>query len=109
MLFGVFALRWGFVLAAKPESNLLLAAEYCSLELEKKIREFWQQNGMMVEWRQQAVQTGSNLQTNTTQLMIIHSSSIWAVPEFPAPLAATSAIFAISAAIGMLVYGRRRQ
>jgi hypothetical protein len=44
---------------------------------------FDQATGMMVEWHQQTIQTNGNLQTNSTQMMRINSSSIWVVPEFP--------------------------
>ncbi len=45
---------------------------------------FDQATGAMVEWQQQTVQTNGNLQTNSTKMMRITSSSIWVVPEFPA-------------------------
>ena len=44
---------------------------------------FDQATGTMVEWRQQTIQTGESVLTNSTQMMKITSSSIWAVPEFP--------------------------
>jgi aspartokinase len=44
---------------------------------------FDQATGTMVEWRQQTIQTGSAVLTNSTQMMKITSSSIWVVPEFP--------------------------
>jgi len=44
---------------------------------------FDQSTGMMVEWRQVALQTGT-LQSNITQVMKMTSSSVWVVPEFPA-------------------------
>jgi hypothetical protein len=47
---------------------------------------FDQATGMMVEWRQETVQTNGNLQTNSTQMMKIASSSVWAVPEFPSSI-----------------------
>ena len=43
---------------------------------------FDQATGMMVEWRQQSIQTNGNLQTNSTQMMKITSSSVWVIPEF---------------------------
>jgi len=45
---------------------------------------FDQATGMMVQWRQETIQTIGNLQTNSTQMMKINSSSIWTIPEFPA-------------------------
>ena len=44
---------------------------------------FDQATGMMVEWRQQTIQISGSVLTNSTQMMKITSSSIWAVPEFP--------------------------
>ena len=44
---------------------------------------FDQATGMMVQWRQQSIQTSNNFLTNSTQMMTINSSSIWVVPEFP--------------------------
>ena len=44
---------------------------------------FDQATGAMVEWRQQNIQTGGSSFINSTQMMKISSSSIWAVPEFP--------------------------
>lgn len=45
---------------------------------------FDQATGMMVEWRQQSIQTNGSFQTNSTQVMKMTSSSVWVVPEFPA-------------------------
>jgi hypothetical protein len=47
---------------------------------------FDQATGMMVEWRQEAIQTSGTLQTNSTQMMKITSSSEWVIPEFPASI-----------------------
>ena len=47
---------------------------------------FDQATGMMVQWRQQSIQTSNNFVTNSTQIMKINSSSIWVVPEFPVPM-----------------------
>ncbi len=44
---------------------------------------FDQATGMMVEWRQETLQTNGNLQINSTQMMKITSSSVWVIPEFP--------------------------
>jgi hypothetical protein len=41
-----------------------------------------QATGIMVEWRSQSVQTNGSLQTNSTQMMNITSSSVWAIHEF---------------------------
>ena len=53
---------------------------------------FDQTTGMMVEWRQHNVQTNGILQTNSTQMMQIMSSSVWTVPEFPFSLAVSALI-----------------
>jgi hypothetical protein len=45
---------------------------------------FDQATGMMVEWRQQTIQTNGSFQNNSTQLMKMTSSSVWVVPEFSA-------------------------
>jgi hypothetical protein len=58
---------------------------------------FDQATGIMVEWRQQSVQTSGSLQTNSMQMMKITSSSVWAVPEFSpsivVPLVVVGTIF----------------
>ncbi len=45
-----------------------------------------QATGMMVQWRQQTIQTNGNLQSNSTQMMKITSSSVWSILEFPTSL-----------------------
>jgi hypothetical protein len=42
-----------------------------------------QATGMMVQWRQETLQTSGTVQTNSTQLMKITQSSVWVIPEFP--------------------------
>lgn len=44
---------------------------------------FDQATGAMVQWHQQILQTHGSLQTNSTQMMKLTSSSVWTVPEFP--------------------------
>jgi hypothetical protein len=51
---------------------------------------FDQATGMMVQWRQETLQTNGAFQTNSTQTMKITSSNVWVIPEFPA-----SNIFAV--------------
>ena len=64
---------------------------------------FDQATGMMVQWRQETIQTNGSLQTNSTQMMKITSSSIWAViPEFPTSIIALAFIVAAS---GLIVLG----
>jgi hypothetical protein len=43
---------------------------------------FDQATGAMVEWRQQSIKNNGDLQSNSTQLVQITQSSVWAVPEF---------------------------
>jgi hypothetical protein len=43
---------------------------------------FDQATGIMVQWRQETIQTSGNVLTNTTQMMKITSSSVWTIPEF---------------------------
>ena len=65
---------------------------------------FDQATGMMVQWRQETIQTNGSLQTNSTQMMKITSSSIWAViPEFPISLIAPA--FIVAAASSLIVLG----
>ncbi len=44
---------------------------------------FDQATGMMVQWRQETIQTSGTFQTNSTQMMKITSSNVWVIPEFP--------------------------
>jgi hypothetical protein len=56
---------------------------------------FDQATGMMVQWRQETIQTIDNLQTNSTQMMKINSSSIWTIPEFPASVIVPTLVIAM--------------
>jgi hypothetical protein len=56
---------------------------------------FDQATGMMVQWREETVQTSGTLQTNSIQMMKITSSSVWAIPEFP-----TSSIVPVFIVVG---------
>jgi hypothetical protein len=44
---------------------------------------FDQATGIMVQWREETIQTSGSLQANSTQYMRMTQSSVWAVPEFP--------------------------
>ena len=46
-----------------------------------------QATGMMVQWRQETIQTSGTTQTNSTQTMNIRSSNVWVIPEFPPTIA----------------------
>jgi hypothetical protein len=60
---------------------------------------FDQVTGMMVEWRQEAIQTDSNILTNSTQMMQITQSSVWAIPEFPLFTGLIVFVFAVSISV----------
>lgn len=62
-----------------------------------------QATGMMVEWRQEMLQTSGTLQTNSTQLMKMTSSSVWVIPEFPFSIDITIFIIAVSAVVVLRV------
>ncbi len=71
---------------------------------------FDQATGMMVEWRQQTIQTSGALKTNSTQMMKITSSSIWAVPEFPTFIVPVfvGALFSTGAILFIIKFKRNR-
>ena len=69
---------------------------------------FDQATGMMVEWRQQAIQTNGNLQTNNTQMMRINSSSVWVVPEFPTAIVFVFVVGVFVAASAVLIISKLR-
>ena len=69
-----------------------------------------QATGTMVEWRQQTIQTSDSVLTNSTQMMKITASSIWAVPEFPTFFvpAFTVALFSALAVSVIIKFKRKR-
>jgi hypothetical protein len=70
---------------------------------------FDQATGMMVEWRQQSVQTNGGLQTNSTQMMKITSSSVWTIPEFPPSIIVPMLVVGtISVATAVALISKRR-
>ena len=69
---------------------------------------FDQATGMMIEWRQQTIQNNGNLQTNSTEIMRINSSSIWVVPEFPGTLVSAFAEGVFVAVSVVLIMLKRR-
>jgi hypothetical protein len=70
---------------------------------------FDQATGMMVEWRQQSVQTNGNLQINSTQMMKITSSSVWAIPEFsPSVVVSLLVVGTISATTVVTLISKHR-
>jgi uncharacterized membrane protein YidH (DUF202 family) len=70
---------------------------------------FDQATGMMVQWRQQTIQTNGALQTNSTQMMRITSSNVWVIPEFPASNIAAVFIVCGSVAVAALGTAKFRQ
>jgi len=64
--------------------------------LNSKDTYFDQATGMMVQWRHEVIQTSGSIQTNTTQMMKITSSSVWVIPEFPSTIFAVSFIIVVS-------------
>jgi hypothetical protein len=69
---------------------------------------FDQVTGMMVEWHQQTIQTNGNLQTNSTQIMRINSSSVWVVPEFPASIVSAFVVSIFVATSVVLIISKLR-
>jgi hypothetical protein len=65
---------------------------------------------MMVEWRQQSVQTSGSLQTNSTLMMKITSSSVWAIiPEFsPSIVVSLLVVGTISVATVVTLISKRK-
>ncbi len=57
---------------------------------------FDQTTGMMVQWRHEVIQTSGSIQTNTTQMMKINSSSVWVIPEFPSSIIAVGFTIVVS-------------
>jgi hypothetical protein len=57
---------------------------------------FDQATGMMVQWRHNVIQTSGSIQTNTTQIMKMTSSSVWEIPEFPTSIIVVSFIIVAS-------------
>jgi hypothetical protein len=62
---------------------------------------FDQATGMMVEWREETVQTSGAFQTNSTQMMKIVSSNIWTIPEFP--ISVSTALIAFGFIVSLAV------
>ena len=52
--------------------------------------------GMLVQWRHEVIQTSGSIQTNTTQIMKMTSSSVWDIPEFPTSIIVVSFIIVAS-------------
>jgi hypothetical protein len=57
----------------------------------------------MVEWRQETIQTNGNLQTNSTQMMKITSSSVWVVPEFPPSIVVSAFIVGAFVSVSVIL------
>ncbi len=64
---------------------------------------------MMVQWRQETIQTSGTTQTNSTQMMNIASSNVWVIPEFPTvfdSVLVTVGVASTLGAIGIAKYKR---
>jgi hypothetical protein len=57
--------------------------------------------GMMVQWRMETIQTSGTTQTNTTQMMKVTSSNVWAIPEFLTFIVA--AVFIVGMPVSVVV------
>jgi len=62
-----------------------------------------QATGMMVQWRQETLQTSGTFQTNSTQIMKITSSNLWVIPEFPTSTIAF--VFIVGMSIMVVILG----
>ncbi len=58
---------------------------------------------MMVQWRQESLQTSGPLQTNCTQVMKMISSNVWTIPEF-SPFNVVTA-FIIGGVVSAVIFG----
>lgn len=63
-----------------------------------------QATGVMVQWRQETIQTSGSFQTNSTQMMKITSSSTWAIPEFP--FSGIISVFVVAGLISAFILSR---
>jgi len=70
---------------------------------------FDQATGMMVQWRQETIQTSGTLQTNDTQMMKITESSVWSIPEFPSSIVAPLIVLGIIPVATALISKRRAE
>ena len=73
------------------ENNTLIGA-YNTMDIY-----YDQATGMMVQWRQEIIQTRGTTQTNSTQMMNITSSNVWVIPEF-----STAIVVPVLAAVGVV-------
>lgn len=68
---------------------------------------FDQVTGMMVQWRQEVIQTSDSIQTNSTQIMKMTSSSVWEIPEFPSSIIVlTFAVVVSVSALAVIKIGK---
>jgi len=67
-----------------------------------------QTTGMMVQWRQETIQTSGTFQTNSTQMMKISSSNVWVIPELPFDVSFLIVAMSVSAlaVLGITKYKR---
>ena len=64
-----------------------------------------QATGMMVQWRQETLQTSGVYQTNNTQMMEITSSSVWVIPEFPTSAIVPAFIIVLAVSSSLVAFG----
>jgi len=64
--------------------------------------------GMMVQWRQETIQTSGVTQTNSTQMMNITSSNVWVIPEFPTAIVPVLVVVGFASTLGAIGIARYR-
>ena len=87
-----------FITTSTTQGGMMVESDYY----------FDQATGMMVEWRQQTIQTNGDFQTNSTQMMGINASSVWTIPEFPTAAVSVVVVGVFAAASAVLIAGKRR-
>jgi len=61
-----------------------------------------QASGMMVQWRQETIQTTGTTQTNSTQMMNLASSNVWVIPEFPTVFVSVLVAVGVASTLGAM-------
>jgi hypothetical protein len=77
--------------------NNTLIGVYNSLDIY-----YDQATGMMVQWRQETIQTSGTTQTNSTQMMNIASSNVWVIPEFPTVFVSVLVAVGVASTLGAM-------
>ena len=68
-----------------------------------------QATGMMVQWRQETIQTSGTTQTNSTQMMNIASSNVWVIPEFPTVFVSALVAVGVASTLGAIGIAKYRR